>query len=315
MKEIFKIISFLLLFIAAPAWGQQVIVIDGKLSNGKEKRKEITQSYPLANTDKVSLKNKYGTIKIETWDKNEIKVEVTIKVNGKTAEKSQSILDGITIYHHKAEGVVQFRTDIQSGQLNGKGYYSQKMEIDYRVYMPVSNALHIQHDYGNVEMPNYEGPTDIHVHYGSLTGGGLRGSHNEVDIAYGGLTLTAINNGEVSVRYSGCDIDSINGVSDIDFAYCSDVNIGVNKNTGDVKLKNAYSGTVDVVVAESTSANFEIEVSYSEAKNKNAKINFQQTDRDQNESCCNFTKQYSARIGNGDSKIKIKSSYSGIKLK
>jgi hypothetical protein len=311
MNALFKIgIACLLLITAAP-------FIQAQPNRYDEKKKTFSQSYPLSASDKISLRNKYGDTKIKAWDKDEIKVDAEITVKANSAERSQSILDGISINHSKTEGLVLFKTEIQSSKTNwsGRGNNYQSMEIKYTVYMPVKNSLHISHQYGDVEVPNYEGPTDIEVQYGDFIGGILNNNNNELDVTYGSVTLRSIKNGDISVKYSGCDIDKITGTADIDLAYCSDVNLGIDKNTGDVKLKNAYSGTVDIAVDENASASFEIEVTYSEAKNKNAKISFKQDDEEEDKGCCNFEKEYSAKIGNGNSKIKIKSSYSGIKLK
>jgi Putative adhesin len=312
MKELLQKsgLTLLLVILMAP-------FVQAQPDRYNEKRKSFTQSYPLSATDKISLRNKYGNTKIKAWDKDEIKVDAEIVVKSNSAERSQSLIDGITISHSKTGDMVLFKTDIKNNNSNwnGRGNNYQSMEINYLVYIPVKNSLHISHQYGDVDMPDYAGSTDIQVQYGDLVGGALNGNNNEIDVAYGSVNLRNIKNGDINVKYSGCDIDHITGTADIDLAYCSDVNLGIDKNTGDIKLKNAYSGTVDIAVEENASASFEMEVTYSEAKNKNTKINFKQEDEDENKGCCNFTKEYSAKIGNGDSKIKIKSSYSGIKLK
>jgi hypothetical protein len=311
MKGVFKITPLLLLLAinAGVAHAQQ--------DRYNEKQKTFTQSYPLLAADKISLRNKYGDTRIKAWDKNEVKVDVAIEVKSNSAERAQELLDAITVSHSKTEGLVQFKTEIKSmsGSWSGRGNRFQSMEINYTVYMPVTNNLHIAHAYGDVELPNYEGNTDIQVQYGDFAGGALNGSNNELDVSYGSVNLRSIKNGDINVKYSGCDIDKMSGTTDIDLAYCSDVNLGIDNSTGDVKLKNAYSGTVDIAVSDNSSASFEIEVSYSDAKNKNAKISFKQDDEEEDKGCCNFTKEYSAKIGSGNSKIKIKSSYSGIKLK
>jgi hypothetical protein len=312
MNKLFKIGIVCLLFLTASPLAK------AQTTKYEEKRKTFSQSYNLSSSDKISLRNKFGDTKIKMWDKNEIKVDAEIVVKAKNAEKAQAMVDGITINHSQTGGLVLFKTEIQktsNNWNNGRGSNYQSMEINYTVYMPVKNSLHVSHQYGDVEVPDYEGNTDIEVQYGDFIAGSLNGNSNEVAVSYGSANLRSVKNGDINIKYSGCDIDKIIGDNDIDLAYCSDVNLGFDKNTGDVKLKNAYSGTVDIAVDENASASFEIEVTYSEAKNKNTKIDFKQTDEDEDKGCCNFEKEYSAKIGSGNSKIKIKSSYSGIKLK
>ena len=49
-----------------------------------KKNKSYSKSYNLGSSDKVSLSNQFGEMKLVTWDKNEIKVDVTI--TGKSNE-------------------------------------------------------------------------------------------------------------------------------------------------------------------------------------------------------------------------------------
>ncbi len=62
-----------------------------------EKKKSYSKSYPLSAGEKISLNNRFGEVKIATWDKMEVKVEVTITARAASDEKAQSILDGIHI--------------------------------------------------------------------------------------------------------------------------------------------------------------------------------------------------------------------------
>src|ERR1700730_13337693 len=62
-----------------------------------EKKKTISKSYPVSSTDKISISKHFGEVKIVTWDKAEVKAEITVTTHASSDEKAQSILDGITI--------------------------------------------------------------------------------------------------------------------------------------------------------------------------------------------------------------------------
>ena len=62
-----------------------------------EKRKTYSKSYSISGSDKVTLNNQFGEMKILTWDKNEIKVEVTIVCKASSDEVAQKIMDKISI--------------------------------------------------------------------------------------------------------------------------------------------------------------------------------------------------------------------------
>ena len=81
------------LFIACLLTSAQVVAGDPKV----EKKKTYTKSYNVSNSDKISLTNQFGELKISTWDKNEVKATVTITAEASTDEKAQAILDNIII--------------------------------------------------------------------------------------------------------------------------------------------------------------------------------------------------------------------------
>ncbi|HEX5023984.1 MAG TPA: hypothetical protein VFV68_01875, partial [Agriterribacter sp.] len=42
-----------------------------------EKRKNYSKSYTVASNESIALNNSFGEMKISTWDKNEVKVDIT----------------------------------------------------------------------------------------------------------------------------------------------------------------------------------------------------------------------------------------------
>lgn len=81
--------------------------------NDYQKTKKFTQTYDLESSDKVSLSNQFGNIKIITWADKKIKVDVDIEVVAKTDARATKILEGITIKHSKNDGLVSFKTIIE----------------------------------------------------------------------------------------------------------------------------------------------------------------------------------------------------------
>lgn len=66
-----------------------------------EKRKVYSKSYSISGSDKISIENQFGEVMIKTWDKNEVKMEVTIIATSNTEERAQEILDRISIEDSK----------------------------------------------------------------------------------------------------------------------------------------------------------------------------------------------------------------------
>jgi hypothetical protein len=126
------------LFIACVLTSAQVIAGDPLV----EKKKTYTKSYNVSSSDKIAFTNQFGELKINTWDRNEVKATVTITAEANTDEKAQSILDHITIEDGKNNGGVYFKTkfDKKKDPKWSKGE-KQGFHIDYEVFIPVPQSF------------------------------------------------------------------------------------------------------------------------------------------------------------------------------
>jgi hypothetical protein len=66
---------------------------DNSEDNPIEKKKTITKSFTVDTKDKLSINNQHGEVKVELWNKNEIKVDITITGYGNSEKKAQELLD------------------------------------------------------------------------------------------------------------------------------------------------------------------------------------------------------------------------------
>ncbi|HTG57389.1 MAG TPA: hypothetical protein VL943_14025, partial [Niabella sp.] len=125
MRRTIKICSLLFLLIA-------LTTSAARADSFNEKRKTYSKSYSLSNNQRVKIANKFGKVEVKAWDRNEVKVDVTIIAFSENERIAQGILDNITIESSDGNPVT-FTTKFQ-GNTNTKGQKS-KMEINYIVYM------------------------------------------------------------------------------------------------------------------------------------------------------------------------------------
>src|SRR5215471_10246 len=67
-----------------------------------EKKKNYSKSYPVSGNDRITLNNQFGQMKLITWEKNEVKVDVDITAKADDDKRAQEILDKITIEDGKS---------------------------------------------------------------------------------------------------------------------------------------------------------------------------------------------------------------------
>jgi len=281
-----------------------------------EKRKTYSKSYSINGSDKVSLSNQFGEMKILTWDKNEIKVDVTIVCKASSDDIAQKIMDKISIEDGKSGNGVYFKTKMKDENNNwdkkNKGEYKeQSMKIDYLVYMPASNPLEASNQFGPMSLPDFKGPVDLESKFGSLTTGRLMSVKN-IDVEFGSANIAHLNGGKLTIKFSKGSVGSMSGDIILRFEFCDKLKIGLSNEVKDLDMKNSYS-TVYLNVDNTLSANFDVHTSFGEFKNKTSfDINEEKSDSERNGP--RFDKDYSGKAGSGSNKVKIRSEFGEVIL-
>jgi len=190
----------LLLFIAT-------FLISASIS-ADEVTKEFHKEYTTGANTRLELNNKYGDVTIESWDKNEIVIDVKIKVDISGKEKAQKFLDKIDVQFSESPDLISAKTVIDDkfnfGSWNND---SRNFSINYNVKMPVEMALTLLNKYGNSNIDELHGLMNLDIKYGDITVGKLtRGNVkplSKVYIAYGKGEIDEAGWLDVNLRYVG----------------------------------------------------------------------------------------------------------------
>jgi len=106
MKKFINLLSVSLLFSGTHVWAGTTPDV--------EKTKTFTKTYTITGSEKISVNNQFGEVKINGWNKNEVKVDVTIIARSSTDERAQEILDRISIEDGKNGDGVYFKTNMNN---------------------------------------------------------------------------------------------------------------------------------------------------------------------------------------------------------
>ena len=195
-----------------------------------EKKKTYSKSYNITSKDKLTLENSFGEMKLITWEKNEIKVDVSITAKGGTEERAQQILDNISIEDGKNSNGVFFKTkmdDKKNWKKGDKGYKDEGMHIDYVVYLPSSNPLDVQNSFGPMIVPDYNGLASISSKFGSLTAGKISNA-KLVSVEFGRGEIESIHNGKLSIQFSRATVKKLSGSVKAEFQHSSGIKLIVD---------------------------------------------------------------------------------------
>lgn len=305
MKKSYLFITGLLLTIHVCCWATTDPVV--------EKRKSYSKSYAVNNNDRIKLENSFGEMKFNTWDKNEIKVDVTIIAKSATAEKAQEILDNIRIEDGKNGDGVYFKTkadNINTNNKKGKQDYKEEgMEINYAVYLPANNPLDASNSFGAMVIGDYKGEVSLQSKFGSLTAGKLSNA-KQVHVEFGKANIEWVNNGKVTIKFSKATLGKFSGDVSSVFEFCEAVNIKLDNSISQLNVKSSYS-TVEINLGKDISADFDIKTNFGDVDNGTS---YAIKEEDNGKKGIRFDKHYSGTAGKGASKINIKSEFGKIKF-
>ena len=124
-----------------------------------ELHKHITKLYRTSKGNKLYINNKYGNIKVVSWNQPQMKVDIQIIANGTSKEKLIDLLNLITIEESKDFNQISLITHMGDqiettwNNLTGKNK-STSYEVNYLISMPQKNALSISARYGKISLPD-----------------------------------------------------------------------------------------------------------------------------------------------------------------
>lgn len=312
MKTILRAYSILLLSATLALSNTAIAGEEPKI----EKKKSYSKSYNVGSGEKVSFDNRFGELKITTWDKNEVKVDVTMTGKANTDERAQEILNGIRIEDGKNGSGVFFKTHIEN-QNNRKSnkddkekYRNEGFSIDYTVYMPSRNPLSAKNEFGKTIIPDYSGEIEVESKFGSLTAGNLA-NVKRVRVEFGESTIESINNGKLNIHFSGKSIvNKLSGSVDVSLEHSGGVKLVLENNVKDINIKNNFSNLY-LDVNKNFSANFDIDTNFGEFSNK-TDFAISQQDKSDNSHGPKFRHQYTGKAGNGSTTVKIRSEFGQV---
>lgn len=296
-----------------------------------QKVKTYTKTYTVDADTKLDINNRYGKVTVNTWNKNEFKIDVQIKAVASKPEDTDKLLNSINIADNISAQVVSFKTVFSNlSQLNTSK--SRKVEISYTVYMPAKNALSITNKMGDIELPDLEGKLTISCAYGNLTAKALSNPANTIKVSYGDARIASLRAQDLNItfgslmlgwadklnadmKYSSAKITRISTSGVINVKYGTGVQIAtVDKNLKNLMV-NAKYAAVTVGLDDEENTDFDVTVKYGSFDHGNRPVNMQKSTR-VDDKHWNPTQNFKGHVGKGDVEkmINITSAYASVRF-
>ena len=118
----------------------------------EEATKRISKSFNISKDTRIEIKNKYGNVIINKWDKNVLDLKVVIEAKGNSDSKTQKILDAIEIDISDRISSGNLSIETETGSISGNSSFS----VHYEINMPNTNPLKLTNSFGNVYLGSYK---------------------------------------------------------------------------------------------------------------------------------------------------------------
>jgi hypothetical protein len=177
-------------------------------ASATEVKKEYHREKTPTDNTTLTVINKFGAVVTETWDQNNIVIDVTVKIEHPSEEKARKLLEMITVeFTEEGENLTAetiFSDNFSSISWKGSNNY---FSINYNIKMPAWISLDISNKYGNTVVDEVSGLVRLNSKYGDLTVHKLsRGNIkplNTLIVAYGKATVDELGWAEINARYCG----------------------------------------------------------------------------------------------------------------
>lgn len=302
-----------------------------------EKIKKLSKTYPCDENTALSISNSYGRITVNTWQKNEFKVDIEIRGIDTNQERADKLVNSVDISTSKVDNTAYFKTNIDNSNWKGNWLSSfwdngekGKVDVFYTVYMPSKNDIQLKTNYTNIVVPNLDGNVQINMNYGDLNAGKLTSAFNKISSNYGKIKITEINKANISANYGDISIQKAD-VINANLNYCS-VLVNMLDFSGNFKMN--YSGKFNInhlgadLSSLEVSSNysqialnfddlenydFDVTVSYASFKYNDADVKITSVYPSDDEKGWKPTKNYKGYSGkSGNAKITVKSNYGSV---
>lgn len=274
------------------------------------KTKSVNKSYNVSSNDKLSIDNEFGKVEVHTWDKNEIKVDVSIEVSANKEELAQRVIDGITVSDAQKGRDISFKTTIKSSN-NSSHDEKSTMHVNYSISMPASNPLNVSNQFGATTIPDYRGEVELNSKFGSLTAGALS-NIKTINVEFGKANFQSIANGTVTVKYSKAEFSKLVGNIKLNLEFCGVTKVNMDNTLTGLDVKSSYS-SVNLKPTADLSAAYTISTSFGSLKN-NTSVKFDGDDNGDDSKGPKFDHKYNGKSGSGNIQIKVSTNFGKIIL-
>ncbi len=220
-------------------------------SFSQDYHEELKQSHTFKINASGTLEviNKYGTIYVEVWDKDSVKVDIDFIVSEKSESRFNKTksnvsfdISGNSLYRSVktlyGSNYSSFFKDLKEAT-NMLSSNEEQTHVDYYITIPNYINLKIDNKYGNIILPSLKGDINISLSNGDLQAKNLSGN-TQLNLSFGNLIISNIEQGNLLLNFMETSIEKGNNLT------LDSKSSNVNINKINLLKLDARRGKVDI---------------------------------------------------------------------
>ena len=192
-----------------------------------EETERFEQTYPLNANGRVSLSNVNGSVTVETWDRNEVKLSYV-----KTADTKENLDDVRVIIEARKDS---FQVGTEYGAIKNRTNKSyNRLDVEYRITVPRNAVINkIETVNGSISITGAGNMTKASAVNGEVRAVNLRGTANLSTV--NGTIVADFNELQTGGKIS---LNTVNGT--VDLIIPSDANATIKADTVNGRITNDF---------------------------------------------------------------------------
>ncbi|WP_425391302.1 hypothetical protein [Ekhidna sp.] len=217
------------------------------IANKDGETRTATVKVNVSSTDKLNIQAKYTELTIESWDKNEVEIEASVRFDGKITSKIQEFLDEFeervnnNIDKNANELMIDTDLDLPNKiQIGSKSvgiimsYGDDVFKVSYKIKAPSKNPYTITSSYEEVRMIGSFDQVTLSQYSGEFEAEYIKKA--DMNLKYGSAQVNEIGTAKFEIYEQELDINSI---------------ASMELNAKYSELEFEKSGTIEVTAYES----------------------------------------------------------------
>jgi len=163
----------------------------------------------------LDITNKYGDVVVNTWEKDSIKIEISLKATARKEDVLADLMNNTAFNIGGTPGYMYAETVLHSSSgIVKKGFQEvnlsvlggRELEVNYTVYVPAKTRLNIDNKFGNVTLGVFEGELRLDLAHGDLRAIELN-EVRKMDVKYSKITIKKVDNAVMNLEFAKLYLD------------------------------------------------------------------------------------------------------------